>query len=593
MNPNSETDRSRLKKAVEWSKQQLQPFRATRRDLIKSYAGHGYGVTETKNIDFVDLIYQAATTYQFTLAANRPRVTVNTHYGTLVPFARRFQLNVNNLIAEIKLEEVLQRAVLEAFFKLGIVKVCMADSVPVQLEPNVLADPGRPFAGNVSLDRYCHDMTAESLAQVGWAMDYYQVDFDKLKDSNLFNQKIVDQISPDHRSDSAQRDGQDTAAGLSQGGRSSDVRVYDTKELVDVWFPKERIIVTFESTLEKEPLAVREYTGPETGPYHFLTFDDVPDNTLPTAPGEHLRELADLINSLTRKLARQARGQKTTNIYEGGSEDDAQRIKRSSDQEWVKVNNVAAVGQVKGGGIDPGNQAFAMQLVDAFDRQAGNLPAMAGYGPQTDTVGQEEIIQGTVSKKAAKMQYRVVKFAGEICTDLGWLMWNDKLMAREAYDELEGFPTVRVPARWAPDIRAGDFEQYKFDIEPYSMSYQSPSQRFNAMLSVTDRILAIAQTPQAQAQGMTIDVEVLVDEAANAMNLPQLRRLVKFEGVLPEQLLPSSSDGPKQSPQTTRTNVRKNVSSGVGQQGQKAAAMDQLMSQARQQQNATTTGAAA
>jgi hypothetical protein len=163
-------------------------------------------------------------------------------------------------------------------------------------------------------------------------------------------------------------------------------------------------------------------------------------------------------------------------------------------------------------------------------------------------------------------------------------MWSDKVMQREAYEELEGFPDIRIESGWKPDIRQGDFSQYKFDVEPHSAEYQSPSQRATELIQiVTQVVLPISQTPIAQASGMTVDLVAMLDELATLRNLPQLRRVVKFEGSMPDAMLPSAGDGPRQSPTTTRTNVRKNVSSGVGQQGQRAAQIDQLMSQAKTQ----------
>jgi hypothetical protein len=582
--PNREIDRNRLKRAVDWSKEQFRSFRDTRARGIKDYVGPKYGNQDCKEVQFMSLIYQAATTYQFTLAANRPRAIVNTHYTALLPFARRFQLNLNNLIAEIRLEETLQQAVLEAFFKMAVIKVGMGDSVEVELEPNTWADPGKPFARVVSLDRYLHDMSAERIPELAWALDYYDVDLAKLQDSNLFNKKVVENLSATEKRDTQHRDGQETVAELSQGGRSSDVTLYDRIELVDVWLPREQIIATFDSKFEHPALAERPYKGPETGPYKYLSFDDVPDNTQPTAPYEHIEDIATLVNSLNRKSARQAKASKTVHTYEGDAEDDARNIMRAKDQDFRKVNRVDAIGTMKIGGVDPGNHAFWMQLIDTFDRMAGNLQSMAGLGPQSDTVGQENIIQSTVSKKAAKMQYRVAKLTAEVFTDLGWLMWSDKVMQREAYEELEGFPDIRIESGWKPDIRQGDFSQYKFEVEPHSAEYQSPSQRATELIQiVTQVVLPISQTPIAQASGMTVDLEAMLDELATLRNLPQLRRVVKFEGSMPDAMLPSAGDGPRQSPTTTRTNVRKNVSSGVGQQGQRAAQIDQLMSQAKTQ----------
>ena len=113
MNPNKETDRSRLFKAIEYSTRNLRPYREMRKKFVTDYVGSYYnsGAKSDNKEVIMNLMYQTAETYTMSLAANRPRILVTSQFPELSGFAHNFQRTVNNLIEEIHLEETIRAAV--------------------------------------------------------------------------------------------------------------------------------------------------------------------------------------------------------------------------------------------------------------------------------------------------------------------------------------------------------------------------------------------------------------------------------------------------------------------------------------------------
>ena len=221
------------------------------------------------------------------------------------------------------------------------------------------------------------------------------------------------------------------------------------------------------------------------------------------------------------------------------------------------MDNPDAVNVMKMGGVDQGNQAYGLRMTDIYDRMAGNLQAMAGLGPQAETLGQDKLIHGAVSKREANMQYRVVKFASELCRDLGWLLWVDQIkeMPLEFQEAGATFQTS-----WDPTVREGDFLDYNFEIEPYSMQYKSPSERVNGLNGFLTQIALPMQQQLAEAGGQ-IDFQELVEIYSDLMDLPRLRNVIKFEEPKGDRPGPSP-EMPPQANHTVRETVRRNVPTG-------------------------------
>ncbi len=578
MDPNNEVERDRLFRAMQESHRRLLPFRQLSRSLVEDYAGSGYGNEGNmpKRETVVNLMNQAVDAYTMALVANRPRVIISSAREELENFAQRFQIALNNLIGEIQLEQTLRQSVLDAFFSVGVVKVHMADSPFVMLEEGLWVDPGVPFASNVALDNFVYDISATEWHRVRFAGDAYRIPFEDLK-ADFFDQKVVKTLAPTSKG-GADEERLDM---ISKGFETDDDEIEPMIDLIDVWLPREEKVYTFAIDLRgrfsgtSAPLAEMDWNGPEFGPYKILKFNDVPENIMPTSPASHLTSLSRLANNVLRKQARRARSQTKVHTYTPAGAETAKKIRAASDDQWVMAEEPKEIGEVLVGGVDPQSQAFFLGVVELYDRMAGNLQAVLGLGAQSETVGQEQLIHSSASKKIAQMQYRVTDFTRDIVRDLGHMLWSDAAKVIPARIDVPGAEGFSVDATWTPEQREGDFFDYDLNIDVYSMPYQSPNQRVQSLNYLLTQVYAPLAPILAQ-QGGAINLQKLTEVYADLLNEPRLKGIVEFTG--PPQAGAEEGGAPAT---TTRQYVRQSVPSG-GQQSQSQQQQQQLMSQAPQ-----------
>jgi hypothetical protein len=567
MNPLNPKHRARLFRAIAWSRKQLEPFRAMRKTLIQNYVGSNYNKSTSGGSErIVNMMRMTADVYTLALTANRPRFLVSTQYSELGSFARVYQQALNNYVEEMKLEWVFAQCALDAFFTMGIAKTYLADSALVELEEGVWVDPGRPYVGPISMDNWVHDTNSPHWNRRKFAGDVYRISYDKvMQDKEIFDKKAKMGLQPNSKFPNAI--GGTTPVSELTSGEDSDPDEYEPMiDLVDIEVPDEGLVITWacdhgiDDIKNTDPLIVREWDGPEAGPYERLSYADVPDNIMPATPGQDLKALDDLLNSLMRKHSMEARARKDIPIFQGGAEDDVSRIRSASHLDFTRVQDPNSIGLLKFAGVDPATYAFTMGVQDVFSRMAGNLDAMAGLGPQSETATQDQIIMSQVSKREAKMQYRMADFAGRVGRSVGNILWKDELSEQDVELKVEGLEKpIRVP--WTPEDREGDFLEYNFSIEPFSMAYQSPSQRIGQITGLMQQIfLPMHQSGMLQEAGGSIDIQEFTETIAELLNLPRLKDIVNFsQPLLNPRPEPTSESGPRQAPTTTRINIRKNI----------------------------------
>jgi len=270
-----------------------------------------------------------------------------------------------------------------------------------------------------------------------------------------------------------------------------------------------------------------EWKGKELGPYHLLHFDEVSENIMPCSTAADLQPLDRLINNLYRKNARKASRQKDTPIYSPSGEQTARRLRNASDGEWISVTDPREVSVIKHGGIDGPLHGFMLNSMELFDRMAGNLQAMLGLGPSSDTVGQERLIQQAGSRREGQLQTAVANATIKLIKDIGLLLWEDEFTEISGEDQLDSMPEIKYDSSWSPDSREGLFSDYKFDIDIYSMQYQTPASRVQSINQLLSTIY-LPMMQSVQQQGGTIDLKKLTEIHSEMLNVPRLKDIVKF-----------------------------------------------------------------
>ncbi len=589
---NDDIKRGRLLKAISNSRTALEPFRKVRKGLVEDYAGSWYSPSIKKPKTLVNLINQTARIYTVALASHNPQVLVSSPRTENYAFARRFEVNLNKLISDMALDQTFQAIVLDAFFCLGCAVVMMRDTDTrfhglLESEEDVWLDPGEPWLNRVSLDDLILDMPAKELSKMRYCGHRYRADFEKVMDEPGYSKAAKEKLYSSHRqhmdSVGATRD-----IG-SDHGQAQDDDLKDMIWLQDVWIAENRSVVTMAVEGDSGVLIEREWKGSQAGPYKFLSLGIVPDNLIPSSPAMNLKGMNDMQNRLYRRIEKDSDAHRIVNVYSPMGADDAKNIKSEERNGWVRSNNPQDVRQVEVGGVDQRDLAVATYMQEVFDRMAGNLQAMGGLGPQASTVGQEELVMGQLSRTEADMRTNVVTFAAETLLDLGRLMWDDQTLELQTSMEV-GTSGIEVDSSWTADYRMGNFEDYEFRVEPFSMVFKTPQQKLQETFQVLHEVAPL--WPMFQAAGYTVDVEALLDDIARLMNKPELKRIIAL--MIPPEMMAAAEGGggeTRQSPVTTRETVRKNISTGGTKENRSNALVRDLMGGSSSSVNGQTKSA--
>ncbi len=582
MTPSKPRDMKRLRQAIKWSWEQLKPFRQARLHRIRQYAGHNYsGAGEGGQKTPVNLLELAASIYIQHLAANTPRVLFTTVHAGLKPDAADLTQATNMLMAKIDLAVTLRRAILEAIFAWGKVKIGLTPAGAVDIG-GTTHQATQPFADVISLDNWVHDANALVRERVQFCGDFYQVPLDDLKEiaaepSSGYDKAAIDKLTPDSAETYSGAD--ETAAEISRQ-RARDENEYRPQvSMGDIWIPSERVILTIARFREDiAPLRVVEWDGPEQGPYRDLIYQDVPDNVHPLAPSALWVELHDLANRLWRKLGRQAERQKNVAVYKPAAKADAERIQQANDGDMVAVDaGVDGVGEKAYGGPNPATQAFALQVKQLFAYLAGNIDVLGGLAPQSQTVGQDQLLAANAGTRAEIMRGRTEKFAGEVIHDLAWHLYHDPLIELPLTKRVEG-TDIELPATWTPERRASvDFLDYNFQLVPYSMQPVSPGQRLQIIQAIITNYIA-PFIPAMQQQGISLNFEALLKKVGRYGNVSEdLDDVLVFTGQPMDagQSIVGESPRPPKPAATRREYVRINRPGATP--GNADAAMAQLL----------------
>lgn len=501
-----------LRQSIDWSIRQLATPRARRLEAIRQYVGahySDYGSDKRVPTNFLEL---AVVVYSRQLAARAPRVLVSAQNRALRPHAKTMEVALNQLPDELGLSDTLYRAVVNAIFSYAVVKVGIT---PAALSV-IGHDYDEPFVDLISSDNHFMDMSAKHYKDIQYEGDDYWMDVDDAR--KLFNAKI----EPDsHTNLGDQGNEQASSISVDDGASVYKDRVY----LRDVYLRRENRMVTYGVT-SQQLYRVIEWDGPEHSPYHYLGFSDVPDNLLPLPPVALWRDLHELGNNLFRRLGRQAEAKKDVAAFAGGNEESVEALKKASDGEGIRYNG-AKPEIISLGGIDSPTLAFYLQTRDLFSYFAGNLDSLGGLSKMSDTVGQDKLMSEAANVRMQFMSDKVMEFARGIFRALAWYEWTDPIRERTVTKTVKG-TDLSVTTKWSAETREGDFLDYNFDIDVFSMQDDSPSLRLQKIGTSLERFV-FPMMDGIMQQGGQIDFKRLIEIIAELANVPELKDVVVFQ----------------------------------------------------------------
>jgi len=567
-------DYARLRSAMKAGRKKLRPFREARRNSISQYVGSNYSDDGSKDKVPVNLIEMMVVILLGQLAARAPKAMVKTPIRGLKPEASDLELGLNRLLEQVKLAGTLRRAAMDALFSVGVVKIGLCQKTTLEAD-GYTHHIGQPFADVVDLDDLEIDMIANSFDQVHFVGNRYRLPYSSVKDSNLYDPETLKKLNPSPRS-STLDDGEDKVESIGQGDTGSeDDECEDHVELIDVWLPFEKKVVTLAvDDNVGRPLRVVEWEGPDCGPYHWLSFVDVPNNLMPLSTISVVFDLADLANRLFRKAGRQAERQKTVFGFRGSGVEDAERLIKAQDGGSIRIDDSGPGQEFKTGGADQVTLAMFLQAKGLFTYLAGNLDALGGLSPQAGTLGQDQLLSVNASRRVSEMQNRMVEFSRGVITSLAWYLLNDPLIDMPLAKRVPGYESIEVPVDISPENRKGDYLDFNFDVEPYSAQDVTPGQRLQTLTMFFQQFL-VPFAPMLAQSGIQINFQGLLKLVAKYSNIDELTDILSMS-IPPEEPDVQGEKGKKMSPVTRREHVRINRP-GSTEQGKDEAMMQMML----------------
>ena len=573
-NPNDKTDVGELSAAVGDSRKTGEIFRENRLELMRETVGFHYSDYGPKDKVPINLMELAMNIYLQRLVAQNPQVSINTFYPQLKEIMTRFEMAGNNLIEDIELGDTLSTVVQAAMYSKGIIKIGLNRST-VEVG-GTTHDSGQAFADAVSLDDWVEDMTVSENENGQFEGNYWYPTIDEAMEM------FPDADEKDFALKSEQVGEKQKDHGLQEGNSNKSTRIEfrPVVKMLDLYLKKQNLILqcTYSGD-DKDPIGKVlkhfNWDGPEGGPYRKLGFGEVEGCTMPSAPAQHWFDLHSLINTLFRKLGRQAEAEKTVTGVRPGGDDDGTAVLNASDGEMIKLDDPRNVAEIHTGGINQGTLAFTLMIKDLFSYLGGNLDNLGGLGPQSETLGQDQLLTASASMRIQKMQKQVTTFTTEVLQDLMWYLWYDpNPKQKDVIKTAPGFESVTIAVPFNPEDREGDYLQYNIILEPYSMQHQSPESKLQGIRTVLQEMIQ-PLLPMMEQQGVTLDIEGLFKTVGKLSNIPELSDFIKFSSPNIDRPVGSSSEV-RQAPNTTRTNVRKNIP-GSTQQGKSAILQQSLL----------------
>lgn len=572
-NPKSTTDIAQLSKAVGYSRKCLKVFRDNKLKVMRQVVGKHYSDNGAEDRVPVNLLELAINIYLQRLVAKNPGVAITTDYPPLKEICTRFELAGLHLIEEIKLGRTLEMVVVGAMISKGIIKIGL-NRTNVEVG-GILHDTGQAFAEPVTLDDWVEDMTADSDENGQYEGNFYSVTIDEAE--KMFPDKI-DKLTPQ----SELRQPEDKDHKIGEGDMAQREEFRKTVRLFDVFLKKQNLVLQcLASDDENDPitevLKVIEWKGPENGPYRKLGFAKVENNTMPVAPAMHWMDMHELANKLFRKLGRQAEREKRVTGVRPGGDKDGNRVIDANDGDMIKLDDPRNVAELHTGGISPETLAFLLTVKDLFGYMAGNLDMLGGLGPQSETLGQDQLLSASASMRIQKMQKEVTEFTQDVLEDLMFYLWYDpQPEQRSVIKKAPGFESIAITVPFNPEDREGDYLEYNIKIVPYSMQHQSPESKLQGLRTVLMEMI-MPLIPMMQEQGVTLNIEKLLKTISKLSNIPEINDIVEYTNPNFQNEPIGKSDKVSTKPSVTTRNYTRRSIPGATNQGKSAVLQQALL----------------
>lgn len=525
----SSIQQRRIVRVVEAHRSRLGDARQDRNAAIEQFAGSRYAGRDEMDREPLAMVELATVVFTHLLASNRPKYAMHTQDWQLLVDAISLELSLNKTMKRMRVEKVYQALVQSAMFGLAVAWVGLTES-----DTNFYNMIGRPMVANIDFDDLVYDTNARCWEECQFIGHRYQLPYEEVMESDLFDpaaKRRLHRLDEEHSFDSY---GEERLQRLGSGSARSADMLEDVVELWNIWCPRSQTVVTLPADGQDLILRQVEWTGPRHGPYHRLSFNDVPNNILPSAPINVILDLHELVNLLYVHSARQALRQKNVMVFPQGAEGDAKKWIEAKDGDAISSQQKGEM--VSGGGADFKTVGMIADAMNKYRYFLGNLDSIAGLAPVADTATAEGQILQQASARLNWMRMRVNEVVQAVGEDVLHYLMSDPFMTQRLSRPIPGMDAYATyPFR--PSAAAIDLDEIDLQVDPYSMQPKNPQQKLNSIMKIVTGIAIPFGAVPSNVAALIKRASQLEDVEAEIDNL-----FMPGPGQLPQQTQQGASD---------------------------------------------------
>ena len=548
---------TRLQDKVDSDWQAISGHRLARKKVWKAYIGDTYGLSPPLS-DRTPLNGHAlyARSLILYLAAHQPKPLITTDVGAWKRHTESIEIQVSRVMREQHFGFKQQRWVLDALlYSPGILKVAQEWRVLPTGEGDETDAVLQTYMSNVDGSDWVFDTSASSRLDCAYTGHRIRLPIDDIVGNPMFDHLDIETI----RGAAGNDEYNDERLFFEDEDRSQPLREIVT--CWEVWDQRDNRIKIWPIQGPSQTWYEESWDGHRDGPFHYIDYLDVPNHVVGLSPLCLVHDLIEATNRALSKTIQQTDYAKTIMRVGGGNAAEAQAIMEATDGQAV-LNENKLVEMLTVGGPDQRTLAMVPILKDLFNWQGGNINELAGLGVSAPTATQGRMLNEAASGMIKFMQSRTQEAVrGAV----------EAIVHNELRDQIN---TEVVPVSLADgttywkqftpeDRQAINGILLNINIDVSSMRFRSPEDRLQQLMQWWQGFVMPAW-PIAQQQGVQFDFQTVNRHYAKLVDMPEINEATIYAASSSPEAT-GSPEPARQSPVTTRTNIRQD--SGSGQDG--------------------------
>lgn len=504
-----------------------------------------------------------------------PKAAVWAGDSAWMPHARKLEIVLNRRLASMRLEEFQERAIFEAMVGFAMAKVTCRAGEYVDVEGQMLRRY-EPTVELVDTEDAIIDIAAKSMDKVRFIGNRYMASVDEVVSEQDYDETARDYVR--RMGASSRHDGpvpwEQRPIGASMAESWADDSDLDEQvRIMDVYLPREKWMLTLVVGADHiPPLYGREWKA--CRPFIPLVFESVPGTVLPVPPARHWFDIARQLDAGYSKLINQFRRQKTVLEVPGGSADDVARLNDTPDGEGYRKDSPMPLNEVRYGGPDQVNFAFAVHLKSVASMVLANYEMLVGSDANAQTATEASIMSSGAHGFLGAIERHLRSWWSDIMRSVAWFVHND-WMEQPRLDIGRPELGISLPVVWSYEDRVrADFFDFMFDIKPFTTRNITPEAKLSSIVSILQQIYGML-LQDAAAQGVRLDVAEVLRIAGSLTDLePEMRRIIR--SVDPSGVVASQETAPVR-PNIPRVYTHRQAPSTATREGAEAQLVNMLM----------------